>query len=49
MDNVSPTELLAQAGDDAGEALESFMRTAARTAFMNVMLVGAGSGLNIQH
>ena len=38
MDNVSPTELLAQAGDDAGEAFESFMRTAARIAFMNVML-----------
>ena len=38
MKNVSPIELLAQAGDDAGEAFESFMRTAARTAFMNVML-----------
>jgi len=38
MENVSPIELLAQAGDDAGVAFESFMRTAARTAFMNVML-----------
>ena len=38
MDNVPATELLAQAGDGAGEAFESFMRTAARAAFMNVML-----------
>lgn len=38
METVSPIELLAQAGDATGEAFESFMRTAARTAFMNVML-----------
>ncbi len=38
MQNVSPIEWLAQAGDDVGEAFESFLRTAARTAFMNVML-----------
>ena len=38
MENISLIERLAQAGDsEAGEAFESFMRTAARTAFMNVM------------
>jgi putative transposase len=36
--NISLIERLAQADDsDAGEAFESFMRTAARTAFMNVL------------
>jgi len=38
MQNVSPIEWLAQAGDDVGEAFESFLRTAARTAFLSVML-----------
>jgi putative transposase len=38
MKNISLIERLAQADDsDAGEAFESFMRTAARTAFMNVL------------
>ena len=38
MENISLVERLAQAGDsEAGEAFESFMRTAARTAFMNVL------------
>lgn len=38
MENVSLIELLTQAGDsDAGEAIESFMRTAARTAFTAVL------------
>jgi len=38
MENISLVERLAQAGDsDAGEAFEAFMRTAARTAFMNVL------------
>jgi len=38
MQNISLIERLAQADHaDAGEALESFMRTAARTAFMNVL------------
>ena len=38
MENISLTERLAQASDsEAGEAFESFMRTAARTAFMNVL------------
>lgn len=38
MENVSLIELLAQAEDsDAGEAVESFLRTAARTAFTTVL------------
>lgn len=38
MDNVSLIELLAQAGDsEAGEAVESFLRMAARTAFTAVL------------
>jgi putative transposase len=38
MENISLVERLAQASDsEAGEAFESFMRTAARTAFMNVL------------
>ena len=38
MDNVPPREWLAQAGSaDLGECFETFMRTAARTAFMNVL------------
>jgi putative transposase len=38
MDNVTPPELLAQADSaDLGETFEAFMRTAARTAFMNVL------------
>jgi len=38
MDNVSLTELLAQAGDsEAGAAFNEFMHTIARTAFMDVM------------
>jgi len=38
MENVSLIELLAQAGDsDAGEAVESFLRMAARTAFTAVL------------
>jgi putative transposase len=38
MDNVTPHESLAQADStDLGETFEGFMRTAARTAFMNVL------------
>jgi putative transposase len=38
MNNVAPHELLAQADSaDLGETFEGFMRTAARTAFMNVL------------
>jgi putative transposase len=37
MENVSPIEWFAQAGEDVGAVFESFMRTAARTAFMTVM------------
>ena len=38
MENVPLIELLAQAGDsEAGEAVESFLRTAARTAFTAVL------------
>lgn len=38
MSSVPPNEWLAQAGSaDLGECFETFMRTAARTAFMNVL------------
>jgi len=39
MESISLVEQLAQASDaEAGEAIESFMRTAARTAFTNVLV-----------